>query len=78
MLIDDVLMSGRTIRAAMNELFDYGRPASVTLVCLLDLDAGELPISPDVVGATLSLQAHQRVKLSGPTPLELELQDLAL
>ena len=77
-LIDDVLMSGRTIRAAMNELFDYGRPASVTLVCLLDLDAGELPISPDVVGATLSLAPHQRVKLSGPTPLELELQDLAL
>ena len=77
-LIDDVLMSGRTIRAAMNELFDYGRPASITLVCLLDLDAGELPISPDVVGATLSLSAHQRVKLSGPTPLVLELQDLAL
>ncbi|PRA32311.1 bifunctional pyr operon transcriptional regulator/uracil phosphoribosyltransferase PyrR [Pseudomonas poae] len=77
-LIDDVLMSGRTIRAALNELFDYGRPASVTLVCLLDLDAGELPISPDVVGATLSLQAHQRVKLLGPTPLALELQDLAL
>jgi len=62
----------------MNELFDYGRPASVTLVCLLDLDAGELPISPDVVGATLSLEAHQRVKLLGPTPLVLELQDLAL
>ena len=77
-LIDDVLMSGRTVRAALNELFDYGRPASVTLVCLLDLDAGELPISPDVVGATLSLSAHQRVKLSGPTPLVLELQDLAL
>lgn len=77
-LIDDVLMSGRTIRAAMNELFDYGRPASITLVCLLDLEAGELPISPDVVGATLSLSAQQRVKLSGPTPLELELQDLAL
>lgn len=72
------LMSGRTIRAAMNELFDYGRPASITLVCLLDLEAGELPISPDVVGATLSLSAQQRVKLSGPTPLELELQDLAL
>jgi pyrimidine operon attenuation protein/uracil phosphoribosyltransferase len=45
-LVDDVLMSGRTIRAALNELFDYGRPASVTLVCLLDLDAGELPIRP--------------------------------
>ena len=76
-LIDDVLMSGRTIRAALNELFDYGRPASVTLVCLLDLNARELPIRPDVVGATLSLAADRRVKLSGPTPLTLELQTLA-
>lgn len=76
-LIDDVLMSGRTIRAALNELFDYGRPASVTLVCLLDLNARELPISPDVVGATLSLTTDQRVKLTGPTPLTLELQTLA-
>jgi len=75
-LIDDVLMSGRTVRAALNELFDYGRPASVTLVCLLDLDAGELPISPDVTGATLSLAPNERVKLTGPTPLALELQDL--
>jgi pyrimidine operon attenuation protein/uracil phosphoribosyltransferase len=76
-LIDDVLMSGRTVRAALNELFDYGRPASVTLVSLLDLDARELPIRPDVVGATLSLAADQRVKLSGPKPLTLELQTLA-
>jgi pyrimidine operon attenuation protein/uracil phosphoribosyltransferase len=76
-LIDDVLMSGRTIRAALNELFDYGRPASVTLICLLDLDAGELPISPDVVGATLALAPNERVKLTGPTPLALELQDLS-
>ncbi|MGB4072569.1 bifunctional pyr operon transcriptional regulator/uracil phosphoribosyltransferase PyrR [Pseudomonas sp.] len=76
-LIDDVLMSGRTIRAALNELFDYGRPASVTLVSLLDLNARELPVRPDVVGATLSLAADQRVKLSGPTPLTLELQTLA-
>ena len=76
-LVDDVLMSGRTIRAALNELFDYGRPASVTLVSLLDLNARELPIRPDVVGATLSLDGEQRVKLSGPTPLTLELQTLA-
>ena len=76
-LIDDVLMSGRTVRAALNELFDYGRPASVTLVSLLDLNARELPIRPDVVGATLSLASDQRVKLSGPTPLTLELQTLA-
>ncbi len=76
-LVDDVLMSGRTIRAALNELFDYGRPASVTLVCLLDLDAGELPIRPNVLGATLSLAAHERVKLTGPAPLALERQDFA-
>lgn len=76
-LIDDVLMSGRTVRAALNELFDYGRPASVTLVCLLDLNARELPIRPDVVGATLSLATHERVKLLGPAPLALERQVLA-
>ncbi len=73
-LIDDVLMSGRTIRAALNELFDYGRPASVTLVCLLGLNARELPIRPDVVGATLSLAPEQRIKLIGPEPLALEQQ----
>lgn len=71
-LVDDVLMSGRTIRAALNELFDYGRPASVTLVCLLDLNARELPVRPDVVGETLSLAPNERVKLRGPAPLVLE------
>lgn len=76
-LVDDVLMSGRTIRAALNELFDYGRPASVTLVSLLDLDARELPIHADVLGATLALAPEQRVKLSGPAPLALELQSLS-
>ncbi|MCK9238029.1 MAG: bifunctional pyr operon transcriptional regulator/uracil phosphoribosyltransferase PyrR [Thiopseudomonas sp.] len=75
-LIDDVLMSGRTIRAALNELFDYGRPASVTLVCLLDLNARELPIRPDIVGETLSLAENQRVKLTGPEPLAIELKTL--
>ena len=76
-LVDDVLMSGRTIRAALNELFDCGRPASVTLVSLLDLDARELPIHADVLGATLALAPEQRVKLSGPAPLALELQSLS-
>jgi len=75
-LIDDVLMSGRTIRAAHNELFDYGRPASVTLVCLLDLNARELPIRPDIVGATLSLEKNQRVKLTGPEPLAIVLKTI--
>lgn len=76
-LIDDVLMSGRTIRAAMNELFDYGRPASITLVCLLDLNARELPVRPDVVGEVLHLADNLRVKVQGPDPLTLELKTLA-
>lgn len=75
-LIDDVLMSGRTIRAALNELFDYGRPASVTLVCLLEINARELPIRPDIVGQILSLPQNQRVKLTGPEPLAIELRNL--
>lgn len=74
-LIDDVIMSGRTIRAAMNEIFDYGRPASIILATLIDLGARELPIQPDVTGRVLSLDAHQRVKLRGPDPLRIELQE---
>lgn len=73
-LVDDVIMTGRTIRAAMNELFDYGRPASILLVGLIELDAKELPIQADVIGRKLSLQPGQRVKLQGPDPLTLELQ----
>lgn len=73
-LVDDVLMSGRTIRAALNVLFDFGRPASVTLVTLFDLNANELPIRADIVGEHLQLPAHQRIKLTGPEPLGLEIQ----
>lgn len=72
-LIDDVLMSGRTIRAAMNELFDFGRPASITLACLVALPGRELPIQADCLGLELNLPANERVKLSGPSPLELNL-----
>lgn len=72
-LIDDVLMSGRTIRAAMNEIFDYGRPASITLVTLLSLAGRELPIQADCCALHLELPADQRVKLSGPDPLEFNL-----
>lgn len=73
-LFDDVLMSGRTIRAAMNELFDYGRPASITLAVLVDLGRQELPITPNIVGANLSLQENERIKLIGPDSLNLEIQ----
>lgn len=72
-LMDDVVMSGRTIRAALNELFDYGRPASVLLAALVDLPRRELPIQPDVVGIRMDLQPDQRVKLAGPAPLTLTL-----
>lgn len=75
LLVDDVIMSGRTIRAAMNEIFDYGRPASITLATLVDLGARELPIQPDLVGQRLALQPGQRVKLLGPHPLRLELRE---
>lgn len=71
-LVDDVLMTGRTIRAALNELFDYGRPASVTLVCLIDVGARELPIRPDVSGALIIRLPTQRIKLRGPQPLYFE------
>ncbi|QEQ95477.1 bifunctional pyr operon transcriptional regulator/uracil phosphoribosyltransferase PyrR [Neptunomonas concharum] len=73
-LVDDVIMSGRTIRAAMNELFDYGRPASVTLVTLLDLQRRELPIQADVYGGTLTLGPNQQIKLTGPEPLSLDIR----
>jgi len=72
-LVDDILMSGRTIRAAMNEIFDYGRPTSIQLVCLLDIGQRQLPIQADIVGAEIELVAGQKIKLSGPDPLALTL-----
>src|SRR3954470_2148872 len=55
-LVDDVLYTGRTIRAAMNELFDYGRPARIRLASLVDRGGRELPIAAQFVGATLDLK----------------------
>lgn len=68
-LVDDVLQSGRTIRAAMNEIFDYGRPASITLACLIVRSGRELPIQADVVGQQLELANNEQIKLTGPSPL---------
>jgi len=73
-LVDDVLHTGRTIRAALNELFDYGRPASVKLAVLIDRGGRELPIQADVVGTELHLADGEHVKLAGPEPLSLELR----
>jgi pyrimidine operon attenuation protein/uracil phosphoribosyltransferase len=64
LLVDDVLHTGRTIRAAMNELFDYGRPASIRLAVLVDRGGRELPVRPDFAGLTLDVPAHQNINLS--------------
>ena len=69
LLIDDVFYTGRTIRAALNEIFDYGRPAQVLLGVLLERDGRQIPLRPDCVGGTLQLPAGQRIKLTGPEPL---------
>lgn len=72
-LVDDVLHTGRTVRAAMNEIFDWGRPASISLAVLVDRGGRELPVQADVAGKTLSLGEGEHVKLSGPEPLALEI-----
>ena len=56
-LVDDVLHTGRTIRAAMNEIFDYGRPASISLICLIERSGRELPVQADIVGQQIELAA---------------------
>ena len=58
-LIDDVLLTGRTVRAALNELFDFGRPAQVELMVLADRENRELPISADFVGEQVNVPGNQ-------------------
>ena len=64
LLIDDVLFTGRTIRAVVNELYDFGRPASVTLAVLVDRGGRELPIAAAYAAARISLPAKQRLRLA--------------
>ncbi|TAJ91652.1 MAG: bifunctional pyr operon transcriptional regulator/uracil phosphoribosyltransferase PyrR [Gammaproteobacteria bacterium] len=71
-LVDDVLHTGRTVRAAMNEIFDYGRPASIALAVLIDRGAHELPVQADITGKAIELGVGEHVKLLGPEPLQLE------
>jgi pyrimidine operon attenuation protein/uracil phosphoribosyltransferase len=63
-LIDDVLFTGRTIRAVVNELFDYGRPQAVHLAVLVDRGGRELPIQADVAGVRLNLPPTQTLRLT--------------
>ena len=63
-LIDDVLYTGRTIRAVINELYDFGRPASVKLAVLVDRGGRQLPIEPAYAAARVTLPAGQRLSLA--------------
>ena len=62
-LVDDVLYTGRTIRAAIETLFEYGRPARVQLACLVDRGHRELPIRPDYIGKNLPTARGERVQV---------------
>src|SRR4051812_5513496 len=76
LLVDDVLYSGRTVRAAMNEIFDYGRPASIALVVLADRGGRQLPICAQHIGAKVDVPNGMRLTLkredSGKLQLALE------
>jgi len=63
-LVDDVLFTGRSVRAAINELFDFGRPAGIELAVLIDRGGRELPIEPDYVGARLAVARDLSIVLS--------------
>jgi pyrimidine operon attenuation protein / uracil phosphoribosyltransferase len=75
-VVDDILFTGRTIRAALNELFDYGRPASVTLAVLITRDGRELPIQADVAALQVELPRGKLLKLRGPDPLHLQVVEI--
>src|SRR5205085_5486755 len=81
LLVDDVLYSGRTVRAAMNELFDYGRPASIALVVLADRGGRQLPICAQHCGAPVEVPEGKRLRLKraddGRLALALEAEDAA-
>jgi pyrimidine operon attenuation protein/uracil phosphoribosyltransferase len=72
-LIDDIFYTGRTTRAAMNELFDYGRPASITLAVLINRGGAELPITPNIVGAEILLAHNQNLQLTQDSKGKLSL-----
>ncbi len=76
-LIDDVFYTGRTIRAALNEIFDYGRPNQVLLAVLIERNGRQIPLQPDCVGGQINLPAGQRIKLTGPKPLAIHIQNTA-
>jgi pyrimidine operon attenuation protein/uracil phosphoribosyltransferase len=77
LLVDDVLYTGRTVRAAINVLFDYGRPERIMLAALLDRGGRELPVAADFVGSNADLRPGQSLTLSrdGSGQLSLTIED---
>ncbi|RYX94329.1 MAG: bifunctional pyr operon transcriptional regulator/uracil phosphoribosyltransferase PyrR [Comamonadaceae bacterium] len=73
-VVDDVLYTGRTLRAVLNELFDYGRPASVKLVVLVDRGGRELPVQPDFAAARVALPKSQSLRLARDDAGQFRLQ----
>lgn len=74
LLVDDILFTGRTIRAALNEIFDYGRPNRVELAVLVDRGGRQLPLQPDHVGGRVELGPDERLVLSQETSGRLALR----
>lgn len=72
-LVDDVLYTGRTIRAAMNELFDFGRPSNVLLAVLISRDGQELPIKADFVGEHITLSPDEHIEVS-ESPIDYQVK----
>ncbi|MGZ5000661.1 MAG: bifunctional pyr operon transcriptional regulator/uracil phosphoribosyltransferase PyrR, partial [Methylomonas sp.] len=72
-LIDDVFCTGRTSRAALNEIFDYGRPNQVVLAVLIERDGRQIPLQPDCCGMRMTLPKGQKIKLTGPEPLSIQI-----
>jgi len=79
LLVDDVIYTGRTVRAAMNELFDFGRPRSIALVVLVDRGGRQLPICAQYCGASVEVPEGMRLRLkrAGEARLSLELERAA-
>jgi len=75
-LIDDVFYTGRTIRAALNEIFDYGRPEQVLLGVLIEREGRQIPLRPDCAGIAINLPSGQHVKLSGPEDLSIQIKTI--
>jgi pyrimidine operon attenuation protein/uracil phosphoribosyltransferase len=77
LLVDDVLYTGRTVRAAINVLFDYGRPERIMLAALLERDGRELPVAADFVGSHADIKPGQSLALSrtGAGELSLTIED---